>query len=383
MDFYLTLLLFIICLLYLILIVSYAFFFSKAIELEITDTIDNPLKVSVIIPARNEAHCIGNILNLLKNQTYPSEFTEIIIVDDDSTDDTYKIVNSFSEQNSLLNCKILRISENKSNIKYKKQAVSKAISISEGDLIITTDADCSVGPDWIKCIVSAYRKTNAKMLVGMVAYHNDNTVFEKMQHLEFLSLIASGIAAIQSGFPIMCNGANLIYEKKAYHDVNGFYSNDKFASGDDVFLLLKIKKFFGNNSIFALTDPGTLVYTQASKTLKDFTNQRLRWASKTSGYRDINILLVAGIVFVFNLGILICFLYGIIDPDFFVYALIMIVFKIVVDFPILHRITLYMNRKDLLKYYIPLQILYFPYILIIGVLSNFISYRWKGRIISK
>jgi cellulose synthase/poly-beta-1,6-N-acetylglucosamine synthase-like glycosyltransferase len=383
MDFYLTLLLFIICLLYLILIVSYAFFFSKAIELEITDTIDNPLKVSVIIPARNEAHCIGNILNLLKNQTYPSEFIEIIIVDDDSTDDTYKIVNSFSEQNSLLNCKILRISENKSNIKYKKQAVSKAISISEGDLIITTDADCSVGPDWIKCIVSAYRKTNAKMLVGMVAYHNDNTVFEKMQHLEFLSLIASGIAAIQSGFPIMCNGANLIYEKKAYHDVNGFYSNDKFASGDDVFLLLKIKKFFGNNSIFALTDPGTLVYTQASKTLKDFTNQRLRWASKTSGYRDINILLVAGIVFVFNLGILICFLYGIIDPDFFVYALIMIVFKIVVDFPILHRITLYMNRKDLLKYYIPLQILYFPYILIIGVLSNFISYRWKGRIISK
>lgn len=383
MDFYLTLLLFIICLLYLILIVSYAFFFSKAIELEITDTIDNPVKVSVIIPARNEAHCIGNILNLLKNQTYPSEFIEIIIVDDDSTDDTYKIVNSFTEQNSLLNCKILKISENKSNIKYKKQAVSKAISISEGDLIITTDADCSVGPDWIKCIVSAYRKTNAKMLVGMVAYHNDNTVFEKMQHLEFLSLIASGIAAIQSGFPIMCNGANLIYEKKAYHDVNGFYSNDKFASGDDVFLLLKIKKFFGNNSIFALTDPRTLVYTQASKTLKDFTNQRLRWASKTSGYRDINILLVAGIVFVFNLGILICFLYGIIDPDFFVYALIMIVFKIVVDFPILHRITLYMNRKDLLKYYIPLQILYFPYILIIGVLSNFISYRWKGRIISK
>ena len=383
MDFYLTLLLFIICLLYLILIVSYAFFFSKAIELEITDTIDNPVKVSVIIPARNEAHCIGNILNLLKNQTYPSEFIEIIIVDDDSTDDTYKIVNSFTEQNSLLNCKILRISENKSNIKYKKQAVSKAISISEGDLIITTDADCSVGPDWIKCIVSAYRKTNAKMLVGMVAYHNDNTVFEKMQHLEFLSLIASGIAAIQSGFPIMCNGANLIYEKKAYHDVNGFYSNDKFASGDDVFLLLKIKKYFGNNSIFALTDPRTLVYTQASKTLKDFTNQRLRWASKTSGYRDINILLVAGIVFVFNLGILICFLYGIIDPDFFVYALIMIVFKIVVDFPILHRITLYMNRKDLLKFYIPLQILYFPYILIIGVLSNFISYRWKGRIISK
>jgi cellulose synthase/poly-beta-1,6-N-acetylglucosamine synthase-like glycosyltransferase len=383
MDFYLTLLLFIICLLYLILIVSYAFFFSKAIELEITDTIDNPVKVSVIIPARNEAHCIGNILNLLKNQTYPSEFIEIIIVDDDSTDDTYKIVNSFTEQNSLLNCKILKISENKSNIKYKKQAVSKAISISEGDLIITTDADCSVGPDWIKCIVSAYRKTNAKMLVGMVAYHNDNTVFEKMQHLEFLSLIASGIAAIQSGFPIMCNGANLIYEKIAYHDVNGFYSNDKFASGDDVFLLLKIKKFFGNNSIFALTDPRTLVYTQASKTLKDFTNQRLRWASKTSGYRDINILLVAGIVFVFNLGILICFLYGIVDSGFFVYALIMIVFKIVVDFPILHRITLYMNRKDLLKYYIPLQILYFPYILIIGVLSNFISYRWKGRIISK
>ncbi len=382
MDFFLVCILFFICLLYLILILSYAFFFNKAISAKVTYTFDSPVKVSVIIPARNEAHCIGSLLYLLKEQTYPSEFIEIIIVDDASTDDTYKIAMSFSELNPKMNFKILQVSETNPDIKYKKHAISTAIKVCNGDLIITTDADCSVGSDWIKWIVMAYKESNAKMLVGMVAYHNDNKIFEKMQHLEFLSLIASGIASIKSGYPIMCNGANLIYEKKAFNDVNGFNSNDKFASGDDVFLLLKMKKYFGKNSIHALTDYRTLVYTQATKTLMDFTNQRLRWASKTSGYKDINILLVAGIVFGFNLGILFCFIYGIFTSEFMFYALIMLVIKVFVDFPILYGITRYLNRNDLLKYFIPMQIIYFPYILIIGVLSNFVSYRWKGRVIS-
>ncbi len=372
----------VIILTYLCLIFLYAYFFKKISCRKPNYQNDNNVNVSIIIPARNESHCILELLQSIKNQTYPFQFIEIIVVDDASTDNTSQIVQAFANQYPELNCKVFRIEDDTTKQTYKKFAISKAIQASSGDLIITTDADCVMGCDWITGIVSKYKQTQAKMLVGLVAYHKDDNAFQKMQHLEFLSLIASGVAAVESGFPIMCNGANLIYERKAFDEVNGFDANDRFASGDDVFLLLKLKKHFGKQSIFVLNDKNTIVYTQAKKNLTEFIHQRIRWASKAKGYKDFSILLVAGIVFAYNTSIIFSFLIGIFFNEFLLFGLYLLTIKIIVDFPILFRITKYVNRKDLLVYYLPLQIVYFPYILIIGVISSFVSYQWKGRTVN-
>ena len=74
------------------------------------------------------------------------------------------------------------------------------------------------------------------MIVGPVSFHQEKSFFQKIQSLEFLSLIAMTAGAIKTGHPIMCNGANLAYEKQAFFDVGGF-GIDRFSSGDDVFLL--------------------------------------------------------------------------------------------------------------------------------------------------
>lgn len=382
MEILIIAILIVISVMYSILILCYSVFFKRSVIIKTEDKIAAFVKVSIIIPARNEAQRIGYLLNSILDQSYPADYIEVIVIDDASTDKTYQIAKTFADDNPSLHFKVLKIEENKQRTTYKKYAISKAIAVADGDLIVTTDADCMVGVDWIKGVVNAYKHTKAKMLVGLVAYHNDNVAFEKMQHLEFLSLIASGAAAVESGYPIMCNGANLIYEKKAFNEVNGFKTNDDFASGDDVFLLLKMKKHFGKKSISVLTDKDTLVYTQATKTLKDFTNQRLRWASKTRGYKDFNILLVAGIVFAFNLAIIACSFYGICDISFLFYGLLMLILKIFIDFPIILAITKFVNRKDLLIFYLPMQIFYLPYIVIIGVIGNFVSYKWKGRTIT-
>ncbi len=373
----------IILLAYSIIILSYAYFFAKLKRNQLDYQIVDHIKVSIIIPARNEAHCILNLLQSIKNQNYPLVFIEIIVVDDSSTDDTFKTVKKFTDQYPDFNCKILKIEEDIVNPTYKKFAISKAILQSRGELIITTDADCIVGPYWVSGIVNTYQQTKVKMLVGLVAYHHDKSVFQKMQHLEFLSLIASGAAAIASGFPIMCNGANLIYERKAFDEVNGFDSNEKYASGDDVFLLLKIKKHFGKESIYAINDKNVIVYTEAKKTFPEFFQQRIRWASKTKGYKDITILMVAGIIFLFNASILITLILGTFKHEFLNLSLSLFIIKIIVDFPILFNITGFINRKDLLLYFIPLQIIYFPYVLIIGTISNLVSYQWKGRKINR
>jgi len=60
------------------------------------------IKVSVIIPARNEEENIGNLLSSLEKQTYPAHLFEVIVVDDHSTDNTAAMVNGYSFSGKIL-----------------------------------------------------------------------------------------------------------------------------------------------------------------------------------------------------------------------------------------------------------------------------------------
>ena len=84
-----------------------------------------------------------------------------------------------------------------------------------------------------------------------------------------------------------------------------------------------------------------------------------------------------------NAGIVFSFMMGFVYPDFLLLSLYLFLIKVIVDFPILLAITSFLNRKDLLAYYLPLQLVYLPYVLIIGTIGNFLSYQWKGRRINK
>lgn len=366
---------------YLILISGFTFYFKKAISIKNTFELRSNICLSIIVPARNEAHQIPFLLDSILKQNYKKQFFEVIIVDDASTDNTSEVIKSFISKHADLNIKLLRIEEDIFNPTFKKNALTNAINIAEGELIITTDADCVFGPDWLESIANYYSVNQFKFIIGMVAYHNDSNVFMKMQHLEFLSLIATGIGSLRMGYPIMCNGANLIFQKKVFIDIDGYKSDKNIVSGDDVLFMLKVKQHYGKSSISYLIDKKSIIYTSASKTLGEFVNQRIRWASKSKVYRDFPILFVAAIVFLYNFLIGLCFVSAIISVKYIYYALSLLLIKSIIDFPILYLISKYINRKDLLLYYLPLQFLYFPYVLIIGVLSFIKSYKWKGRIV--
>src|SRR6187401_3516043 len=198
---------------------------------------DSSIKISVIIPARNEEKNIGKLLSSLEKQSYPPHLFEVIVVDDHSTDNTVSVVNSYSF------AKLMRLEFDNIN-SYKKKAIETGIAAASGDLIVTTDADCIVPVKWLKTIASFKEKTNTVFIASPVVLENESNLLQTFQALDFLVLQGITAASVQKKFHNMCNGANLAYERKAFFDVNGFSGIDNIASGDDMLLMQKIAERF-------------------------------------------------------------------------------------------------------------------------------------------
>src|SRR6185295_13056142 len=165
------------------------------------------IKISVIIPARNEEENIGKLLSSLEKQTYPPQLFEVIIIDDHSTDNTAAVVNSYSF------AKLILLEFDNIN-SYKKKAIETGIVASSGDMIVTTDADCVVPGNWLKTIASFKEKTDAVFIAAPVVLENESNLLQTFQALDFLVLQGITAASVQKRFHNMCNGANLAYEKK-------------------------------------------------------------------------------------------------------------------------------------------------------------------------
>jgi cellulose synthase/poly-beta-1,6-N-acetylglucosamine synthase-like glycosyltransferase len=336
---------------------------------------------SIIIPSRNEENNILHLLADLIRQDYPKNKYEIIVVDDHSTDKTVEQVNEFIAGHPEIRMKLLKITTDNPDKPYKKKAISLAVEASSGSFILTTDADCRLNENWLKSMVGFYEKEKPKMIVGPVSFHNEKSYFEKMQTIEFLSLIGITAGSISIGKPIMCNGANLAYEKNSFYEAEGF-GNDRFSSGDDVFLLLKIKKRFGNKSVRFLKNENAFVFTEAKKNFREFLHQRTRWASKNKGY-DIKILAVSFTVFMMNFLLVLGLIRGIFDAKIFSYVLIIYLLKLVLEFPILLGIVRFAKKSQMLLYAFPLIFLYPFYIIITGTMGIVASYQWKGRTVKR
>jgi len=333
----------------------------------------NLIHISVLIPFRNEEENIKDLFSILLSQDYQSEYYEVIMINDHSDDNTTQII-----QDSITNDKI-RLLELGEGAGGKKNAVSLGVKYARGDLIATLDADCRPGKKWLQSIANAYAEQRCVLLSAPVAIYKPVGFVGKFQALEFLSLIGSGGGAIGSGFPIMCNGANLVYEKSAFEEVGGYAGNEHIPGGDDIFLLEKIKKTFGSKKIGFIKDSEAIVSTEVISSWKAFWDQRIRWVSKSPAYRDTAIVFTALVVLVFNLSLLISLVMSFFNQDLLLIFFLLLLLKTIVDFPILKMITSFSKQSKLLLWYLPFQMIYFIFISFSGIFGNLLSYKWKGR----
>jgi cellulose synthase/poly-beta-1,6-N-acetylglucosamine synthase-like glycosyltransferase len=333
-------------------------------------------KVTVMIAARNEEANIRFTIDDILAQNYPRHLLEIIIADDHSTDHTADIIRGYAAQG----VKLLQLNEQEKLNSYKKKAIAKVIDLSSGDLLVATDADCRMGANWLSSIVSYFETEHPVMISSPVVYFQEKNLFERLQTLEFSYLIGIGASFIGNERASTCNGANLAYRKDIFYAVGGFKGIDDLASGDDELLLQKVAEQYPGKIGF-LKKEDAVVYTEAKPNLKEFMQQRRRWASKSTKYKDKKVVALAVGIWLFNLSLLVNLIAGVFNIYFLWLFLVQMLLKYCFEAAFLLPITAFFKRVSLLPLLLllsPIHILYFVYV---GLIGNTRKYSWKGRIV--
>ena len=358
------------------------FYWQNWIRIPVTKKISphhDPFKtfISIIIPARNEERNIKPCLQSISAQLYPKDLFEVIVVDDFSTDRTADVIKACGGENiSMFSLKDFA-QEGQLN-SYKKKAIEIGISKAKGGLIVTTDADCIVKNKWLQTIATFYEKSHPVFIAAPVAYYGENNFLKIFQSLDFMTLQGITGAAVYKKFHSMCNGANLAYEKKVFIEVGGFSGIDNIASGDDMLLMHKISESYPDRVLF-LKSADAIVRTRPANNLKEFLNQRVRWASKADKYTDKKITAVLSLVYLFNVWMLLLAILSFFYPYLFYWFTGILLSKTIIELFFLYPVAQFFKKEKLLWWFLLAQPLHILYTIIAGWLGKFGSYKWKER----
>ena len=369
----------ILTIMYAIILMAYRFWFGKMRvfqfnQIEALGPNQSATQFTVIIPARNEAANIKACVDSILAQDYPTDAFEIIVIDDFSEDDTAFIVTALSQQYSQV--RLIQLADHCKDgetLAYKKKAIEIAVAEAKGDWILTTDADCIVPKRWLHLYNAYIQEHQTCFVAAPVMFIKTAGILNQFQVLDFLALQGITAAAVGAGKHSMSNGANLGFEKTAFIAVGGYQGVDHIASGDDMFLMHKMKQTL-HKPVGYLFHPDAIVLTAAMDTWKSFIMQRIRWASKARYYDDRSITMVLTLVYFFNLSFVLLAFMGSWSTLFIALA-----FKTFFELFFLDPVAKFFKMQPELKHFVLYQPIHIVYNIAAGLFGQLKTYSWKGR----
>lgn len=322
--------------------------------------------VTVVVAFRNEALRLPDLIRSILSQQYDGPI-ELILCDDHSTDESCSIIKKFQNLDGRI--KLLHADH-----PGKKAALLKAIGEAKSELIFQTDADCIAPDKWIKTMVSEYGKS-PKMLAGPVRMASSD-LFSSLQAIEMAGLVGVTASSIEKSRPFLCNGANLVFSRTAFIELNGYEGYMEVPGGDDVFLM---KKFFEGGfqvQFCGLSD--AVVTTGTASNLSSLIGQKVRWISKVDKMN--NGANAAGIL-ILTMNLLLLLLGGlsIFSGKLGLVFILVLFFKSAADAMILFPTFSLLNQRSTLKYLPVFEVAYPFYLIAIALGLSSRKYSWKGR----
>jgi biofilm PGA synthesis N-glycosyltransferase PgaC len=330
---------------------------------------EKKVSVSVIVPFRNEEKNICTLLHALSLQDYPKDLFKVILVNDHSLDGSVERAEQFIMQKKINNFFLLHAVQ-----EGKKQALTAGIQHSESELILTTDADCTMHASWITVMTEHYLTSRASFFAGPVMINSGDGLVKCMQQADYMAMQVCGLASLKRGRPLLCSGANLAFTAAAFATVNGYNGNENTPSGDDTFLMLKVYSESGN--LHSVIDQRAIVYTAPVNNFTELIQQRIRWGSKVRFYKSAYIKTVALLLAVTN------FLYAafffLLFSRYMIVSLAAVILKLTADYFVLRKGVQFFGAENKMPFL--LLLLLFPFFfLLTGIASIKGNYEWKGR----
>ncbi len=322
---------------------------------------------SIIVAARNEEANIINCLESLNKLEYPADKLQIIIVNDNSTDNTGLLIEEYIKDKTRFVYTIAK--EKIGKLKGKTNAITNGITLATGEIILTTDADCIVSPTWAKTIASYYTK-DVGIVCGYTA-QNDNKTFGGMQSMDFIYLLTVAAGGMNLGKPLSAIGNNMSYSRKAYDEVGG-YANIPFSVTEDFKMLMSIYALKKYKLVYPL-DADAMVTSEPCSDIKSIYWQKKRWGvggldSDIVGYG----VMASGFV---------CHLFFLFAPFVFTTNIfIMLIFKLLIDYNFINPVYNKLKLKLNFKHFIAFEIYFILYVILLPFMIVFDRrVKWKGR----
>jgi cellulose synthase/poly-beta-1,6-N-acetylglucosamine synthase-like glycosyltransferase len=323
--------------------------------------------VSVVIAARNEEESLAACLSSVTNQTYPPEKFEVIVMNDYSTDGTEQVGNSFVQR--YPNVTLYRVQDDQ-QLQGKTNALAQGIDLARGEIILITDADCTVPSTWIEQTVRRYAP--AVGVVGGMTLQQARNSFEGMQSLDWAYLLGVAASSAALGMPLTSIGNNFSFRKEAYNDVGG-YRSLPFSITEDYRLFQAIIATQRWAYRYPL-DPTLLVISQPCRTVRDIFRQKHRWGT---GGREMKLsgLWIMAVGFSLHAALLVGLVVGQITA-----VLTALLVKSIADYAFLHRVLSRVQRRDLLIYFFSFELYFILYVVALPFIV-FLGGKvvWKGR----
>jgi cellulose synthase/poly-beta-1,6-N-acetylglucosamine synthase-like glycosyltransferase len=240
-------------------------------------TTKSSIDISIVVAAKNEAENISQLIAALDSQNYDASKYEVIIVDDDSTDDTFNIVT-----NLILDKKNFSIVKAENKIYYgKKGALDIGIKKTKYPYILITDADSIPEKDWIKSFAEKFSEGN-DFLFGIAPYLESKSITNLITRFENLRAHILTFSLANIGLPYSAAARSFGFSKDAFQKLSGYKNTTETLSGDDDLLLREAIK--NNFKVGLVTNHEAFVFTHSENNFKDYVNQKSRHTSTSIHY---------------------------------------------------------------------------------------------------
>jgi cellulose synthase/poly-beta-1,6-N-acetylglucosamine synthase-like glycosyltransferase len=297
-------------------------------------------------------------------------------VDDRSTDRTEQILKAMSAENDRL--RFLKISE-PNPPSPKKNALARGIADSQGEIIVTTDADCVYHRSWLRSMVS-HMTPEVGVVAGMTVFDlpwEPVPAWQKIQWLDFVAQQFLAAGAAGAGVPSSCNGSNLAYRRAVYREISGFGHSADLVSGDDVLFAQRVSARTKWKVVFNAARE-SIVRSLPAPRVREVLYQRIRWASKGLAYRRSMSVFLLGMYLYYAMWLAVPII-ALTAPAFLPALLAIALWKTAWDYFTLRVGCRIFGQQALLKYFVPFAVLHVALSPAFGVAGLFVPYRWKGE----